>query len=41
MKKAVLTKEAIRCSDLRKAIILIYIKLRDLKKNDLLTDLFC
>jgi hypothetical protein len=40
IKKAVLTKEAVRCSDLRKAVILIYLKLKDLKPGDALTDLF-
>ena len=40
IKKAVLTKETIRCSDLRKAVILIYLKLKDLKPDDVLTDLF-
>ena len=29
VKKAVLTKETVRCSDLRKAVILMYLKLKD------------
>lgn len=40
IKKVVLTKEVIRCSDLRKAVILIYLKLKDVKPEYMLTDLF-
>ena len=40
IKATVLTKETIRCSDLRKAIILIYLKLKELQPDDLLTDLY-
>lgn len=40
IKAAVLTKEAIRCSDLRKAVILMYLKLKELEPNSMLTDLF-
>lgn len=39
IKAAVLTKETLRCSDYRKAIILMYVKLRELQPDDLLTDL--
>lgn len=40
IKTAVLTKEAIRCSDLRKAVILVYLKLIELQPDDMLTDLY-
>ena len=41
IKAVVLTKEAIRCSDLRKAVILIYLKLKTLQPNSMLTSLYC
>ena len=40
IKAAVLTKEAIRCSDLRKAVILMYLKLQELQPDSMLTHLF-
>ena len=40
VKAAVLNKETVRCSDLRKAIILIYLKLKELNPNDKLTELY-
>ena len=40
VKAAVLTKEAIRCSDLRKAIILIYLKLNVMQPDSMLTNLY-
>ena len=40
IKATVLNKEALRCSDLRKALILIYLKLRQLQPDSLLTDLY-
>ena len=40
VKKAVLTREAVRCSDLRKAVILIYLKLKDIQPDGMLTALF-
>ena len=40
IKAAVLAKETIRCSDLRKALILMYLKLKELQPDDMLTDLF-
>jgi hypothetical protein len=40
LKKAVLTKEAVRCSDLRKAVILIYLKLKDIQPDGMLMALF-
>ena len=40
IKAAVLAKETIRCSDLRKAVILMYLKFKELQPDDMLTDLF-
>ena len=41
VKAAVLSKEAVRGSDLRKAIILIYLKLKEINPNEKLTELYC
>ena len=41
VKMSVLSKETIRASDLRKAVILIYLKLKELQPDSMLTDLFC
>lgn len=41
IKESILNKETIRCSDVRKAIIMIYMKLKDLRPNDMLTSLYC
>ena len=40
VKASLLSKETVRCSDLRKAIILIYLKLEQLKPDDILTNLY-
>ena len=40
IKAAVLNKDTIRCSDLRKALILMYLKLRSLQPDSVLTDLY-
>lgn len=40
IKAAVLNKDTIRCSDLRKALILIYLKLRSLQPDSIVTDLY-
>ena len=41
VKMSVLSKETIRASDIRKAVILIYLKLKELQSDSMLTDLFC
>ena len=35
-----MTKESVRCSDIRKALILLYLKLKELQPDSLLTDLY-
>lgn len=40
IKTAVLSKETIRCSDLRKAVLLMYLKLKELELDSMMTELF-
>lgn len=41
IKAAILNKESIRCSDIHKAIILMFLKLRESQPETMLTDVYC
>lgn len=40
VKSSLLSKETVRCSDVRKAIIVIYLKLEEWNPDDILTNLY-